>query len=151
MVVIGSLATDPTVVMQERTARPATSTVHAPQSPIPHPYLAPLRFNMSRSTHKRGISGETSTVAATLLMFNLIGIESTTVRLEEEDWHEDTLGTRVYQISMPEYHRENVRLMDLGRCESPARAGACRRTPNTRGPRQQASPGNRLRKRNSHH
>jgi hypothetical protein len=69
---------------------------------------------MSRSTHKRGISGETSTVVATLLMFNLIGIESTTVRLEEEDWHEDTLGTRVYQISMPEYHRENVRLMDLG-------------------------------------
>src|ERR1700757_1299539 len=75
MVVIGSLATDPTVVMQERTARAPTSTVHAPQRPIPHPYLAPLSFNMSRSTHKSGISGETSTVAATLLTVNLIGID----------------------------------------------------------------------------
>ena len=69
--------------------------------------MAPLRFNTSRSTHRRGISGETSTVAATLLTFNLIGIESTTIRLEEEDWHEDRLGTRVYQISVPEDHREN--------------------------------------------
>src|ERR1700752_3895951 len=84
MVVIGSLATDPTVVMQERTARTPTSTVHAPQRPIPHPYLAPLRFNMSRSTHRRGLSGETSTGAATLLTFNLIGIGSTTIRLEGE-------------------------------------------------------------------
>src|SRR5260370_42486119 len=76
MVVIGSVATDPTVVMQERTAWPPTRTVHAPQSPDPHPYLAPLRFNTSRSTHNRGISGETSTVAATLFTFNLIGIDS---------------------------------------------------------------------------
>ena len=80
---------------------PATSTVHAPQSPIPHPYLAPLRFNMSRSTHNSGMSGETFTVAATLLTFNLIGIESTTIRLEEEDRHEYRLGKRVYQISVP--------------------------------------------------
>ena len=34
----------------------------------------PLRFNTSRSTHRRGISGGTSTVAATLLTVNLMGI-----------------------------------------------------------------------------
>src|ERR1022692_2660790 len=60
--------------MQERTAWPPTSTVQAPQRPMPQPYLEPLRFNTSRSTHKRGISGDTSTVPATLLTFNLIDI-----------------------------------------------------------------------------
>ena len=60
--------------MQERTAWPSNSTVHAPQSPIPHPYLAPLRFSMSRSTHKSGMSGGTSTEVATSLTVSRIDI-----------------------------------------------------------------------------
>src|ERR1019366_9268090 len=74
MVVMGWPATVPTCVMQERTPWPPTSTVQAPQTPIPHPYLVPSRFKMSRSTQRRGVSGGTSTVAATLFTVNLIGI-----------------------------------------------------------------------------
>src|SRR5260370_39930586 len=57
MVVMGWPATDPTVVAQERNASPPTRTVHAPHSPSPHPNLGPLIFNVSRTTHRRGMSG----------------------------------------------------------------------------------------------
>src|ERR1700689_1112618 len=76
MVVTGWLLTLLTAVWQERTASPPTITVQAPQSPTPQPYLGPLMFNTSRSTHSRGISGGTSTVAATLLTVNLVSIGS---------------------------------------------------------------------------
>src|ERR1039457_7476238 len=76
MVVMLWPATEPTWVMQERTARPSIRTVHAPQTPMPQPYLAPLRSSTSRSTHKSGVSGGTSTVFATLFTFNLRGIGS---------------------------------------------------------------------------
>src|SRR5271168_1407014 len=55
-------------------AWPPTITVQAPHSPTPQPNLGPLMFNTSRSTHSRGISGDTSTVAATLLTVNLVSI-----------------------------------------------------------------------------
>src|ERR1700684_225059 len=55
-------------------AWPPTITVQAPHSPTPQPYLGPLMFNTSRSTHSRGISGDTSTVAATSLTVNLVSI-----------------------------------------------------------------------------
>src|ERR1700677_4060200 len=74
MVVTGWLLTLLTAVWQERTASPPTITVQAPQSPTPQPYLGPLMFNTSRSTHRRGISGGTSTVAVTLLTVNLVSI-----------------------------------------------------------------------------
>jgi hypothetical protein len=72
--VIGWPAAVLTCVMQERTAFPANSTVHAPQMPIPHPYLAPFMFSTSRNTHNNGVSGATSTVVTTLLTVNLSGI-----------------------------------------------------------------------------
>src|ERR1041384_3346860 len=46
---------------QERTALPFTCTVHAPHSPIPHPYLVPVSPIVSRITQSRGVSGSTST------------------------------------------------------------------------------------------
>src|ERR1035438_4246592 len=67
-------ATALTWVMQERMGWPSASTVHAPHTPMPQPYLAPLRLSMSRRTHKRGMSGGTSTVATTLLIVSFRGI-----------------------------------------------------------------------------
>src|SRR3546814_9194645 len=45
------------VTRQLRIASPSISTVQAPQSPVPQPYLVPVRFDASRSAHKRGVSG----------------------------------------------------------------------------------------------
>src|ERR1039458_3101924 len=92
MVVIGSSATDPTCVMQERTAWPPTRTVHAPQIPIPHPNLAPSRLSTSRNTHRSGVSGGTSTVVTTSLTVSLSGIcllqypPAEKDRSREHDW-----------------------------------------------------------------
>src|SRR5579864_6129717 len=43
--------------MQDRTAWPSSSTVHAPHCPSPQPYLAPVRSRSSRSTLSRLRSG----------------------------------------------------------------------------------------------
>src|SRR5579872_1948533 len=48
--------------VQERIALPFSSTVHDPQSPMPHPYLVPVRPRMSRRYHMSGISGSPSKV-----------------------------------------------------------------------------------------
>src|SRR5271166_4043820 len=97
-------------------ASPPTITVQAPHSPTPHPYLGPLMFNTSRSTHSRGISGDTSIVAATLLTFILMGIVHSTIRRGERIGHELRLG--VYQISAfdfrPEAHRTASRVGERG-------------------------------------
>lgn len=45
------------VIWQLRTARPSMSTVHAPQSPVPQPYLVPVRFDASRIAHNNGVDG----------------------------------------------------------------------------------------------
>src|ERR1041384_5549991 len=37
-------------------------TVHAPQSPAPHPYFVPVNPIVSRKTQSNGVSGSTSTV-----------------------------------------------------------------------------------------
>src|ERR1017187_8834346 len=74
MVVMASPTTDPTCVMQERVARPLIRTVHAPQTPIPQPYLEPLRSRVSRKTQSSGVSGGTSTVVTTLLTFSFRGM-----------------------------------------------------------------------------
>ena len=50
-------------VWQARVGFPSRCTVHAPQAPMPQPYFVPLRFKMSRSAHKRGISAGASTLA----------------------------------------------------------------------------------------
>src|SRR5271166_896374 len=76
-------------------ASPPTITVQAPHSPTPHPYLGPLMFNTSRSTHRRGISGDTSIVVATLLTFILMGICS----LHNPRGEEDRSRTQAWRIS----------------------------------------------------
>ncbi len=43
MVVIALPASVPGAATHERTARPSTSTVHAPHCPSPQPYLLPVR------------------------------------------------------------------------------------------------------------
>src|SRR5687768_2322662 len=50
-----------TGVWQARTARPSTSTVHAPHWPSPQPYLLPVSASSSRSTLRRLRSPATST------------------------------------------------------------------------------------------
>jgi hypothetical protein len=47
--------------MQERTGLPATWTVQAPHWAMPHPNLVPVMPRTSRSTHRSGMSGGTST------------------------------------------------------------------------------------------
>src|SRR5580704_3381738 len=61
MVVIFFDPTEETGVWHERTASPSRCTVHAPHSPIPQPYFVPVMLSLSRSTHKRGVSGAIST------------------------------------------------------------------------------------------
>ena len=51
-----------TRAVHERTGWPSTSTVHAPHCPSPHPYLAPVRPSVSRSSQSSFESGWTSTV-----------------------------------------------------------------------------------------
>ncbi len=52
---------------QARTARPSTWTVQAPHTPIPHPYLVPVKPRKSRSTHSSGIPAGRSTVRSSPL------------------------------------------------------------------------------------
>ena len=49
-------------VMHERAGSPSMCTVHAPHSAIPQPNFVPVISSVSRSTHKSGICGSTSTV-----------------------------------------------------------------------------------------
>ena len=48
------------LVVQDRMASPLMWTVHAPQSPAPHPNLVPLRFSSSRRSQRSGMSGSPS-------------------------------------------------------------------------------------------
>src|SRR5262245_50758895 len=50
-----------TCVWQARAGVPSRWMVHAPHSPIPHPYFVPTRPKASRSTHNIGVSDATST------------------------------------------------------------------------------------------
>ena len=74
---------------------------------------------MSRSTHKRGVSGGASTVATTLLRFNLIGICS----LHNPDsgkriGDEPRVESGVYQTHAFECHVEAVAIGSLGSKEA---------------------------------
>src|ERR1700739_822738 len=62
MVVIRVPATAPTGIEQERCATPSTWTVQAPHWAMPQPYLVPVIPSVSRSTHRSGVSGSTSTL-----------------------------------------------------------------------------------------
>src|SRR6266403_5384518 len=60
MVVISSPAAAETGIKHDRVGRPSRCTVHAPQSPMPHPNLVPFNFNESRITHSNGVVGSKS-------------------------------------------------------------------------------------------
>src|SRR3546814_352197 len=57
IVVTNAPSISPIVTWHARTAAPSISTVHAPQSPVPHPYLAPVRLDASRKAQSKGVSG----------------------------------------------------------------------------------------------
>src|SRR6185436_15029205 len=63
IVVTAAFPTLETGVWQDRVATPLSCTVHAPHCATPQPYLVPGRSSTSRRTHRRGMSGGTSTVA----------------------------------------------------------------------------------------
>src|SRR3989442_10720985 len=61
MVVTRFPAAAATGITQERTAVPSRCTVQAPHWAMPHPNFVPVRPRLSRSTHRSGVSGVTST------------------------------------------------------------------------------------------
>src|ERR1043166_5925056 len=61
IVTIGRSATSSTGTRQERVATPPRCTVHAPQAPMPQPYLVPVILSSSRRTHRSGVDGSTLT------------------------------------------------------------------------------------------
>src|ERR1700689_5927413 len=61
MVVTGAVTAE-TGVMHERVGWPPRCTVQHPHWPMPHPYLVPRMWSTSRSTQRRGVSPDTSTV-----------------------------------------------------------------------------------------
>src|SRR6202521_2627514 len=75
IVVIFFPATLETGVMQDRVTSPLMCTVHAPHSAIPQPNFVPVMFSVSRSTHRSGMSGLTSTVCGFPFRVKLMAIE----------------------------------------------------------------------------
>src|SRR6476661_8456824 len=67
MVVTSEVPTLSIGVTHERVGTPLTCTVQAPQSAMPQPNFVPVRPITSRSTHRSGVSGSTSTVCILLL------------------------------------------------------------------------------------
>src|SRR5215470_16294078 len=64
MVVIDLPAAADRAILHDRVARPSMRTVQAPHCAMPQPYLVPVSFSESRSTHSNGVSGSTSTLWA---------------------------------------------------------------------------------------
>ena len=60
MVVICWPSAAETGVTQDRSGVPLRCTVQAPHWAMPQPNLVPVRFRLSRSTHRSGVSGSTS-------------------------------------------------------------------------------------------
>ena len=58
---------------QEATARPSSSTAHAPHAPSPQPCLAPVKARSSRSTASRRRVGATSTTCSSPFTWSEIG------------------------------------------------------------------------------
>ena len=60
---------------QERVGWPSISTVQAPQSALPQPYLVPVRFSESRRIHSRGVSpGTLAAMSTRTLLTKKIGM-----------------------------------------------------------------------------
>src|SRR3954465_6661485 len=75
-------------VIQEREGIPLISTVQAPQTPSPQPYLLPVNSSSSRKTVNRCVSGSTCTSCFTPFtintMLNAFTSEFTAIRLDLE-------------------------------------------------------------------
>src|SRR6266700_103677 len=74
MVVTALPATADAGMLHERVAWPSIRTVQAPHWAMPQPYLVPVSFKESRSTHSNGVSGSTSAVCAIPLTIREIDI-----------------------------------------------------------------------------
>src|SRR5215467_13884105 len=79
MVVIDLPAAADRGTLHDRVARPSMRTVQAPHWAMPQPYLVPVSFNESRSTHSNGVSGSTSTLWATPLTISEIDIAASSL------------------------------------------------------------------------
>jgi hypothetical protein len=71
MVLMSAPFSSDTSTWQERVSVPPRCTEQAPHCPIPQPYFVPLRSSTSRSTHRSGVSGATSTVVGFPLTLKL--------------------------------------------------------------------------------
>ena len=59
-------------VLHDRIGTEFMSTVHAPHWPMPHPYLVPVSFSVSRITQSSGVSGETDTSCVVPFTFSVM-------------------------------------------------------------------------------
>ena len=59
---------------QENSALPLICTVQAPHWPTPQPYLVPVIFRCSRSTHSSGVSGCAVTVWRLPLTVSVVAV-----------------------------------------------------------------------------
>src|SRR6267378_4642095 len=71
MVVIACPTAALTGVTHDRLGIPSRCTVQAPQSATPQPNFVPFMPSTSRSTHSKGMSGDTSTVCDLPLIFSV--------------------------------------------------------------------------------
>src|SRR5215468_1926380 len=74
MVVIDLPVAADRATLHDRAARPSMRTVQAPHWAMPQPYLVPVSFSESRSTHSNGVSGSTATLWAMPLTISEIDI-----------------------------------------------------------------------------
>src|SRR3569623_3478568 len=63
---------DPIETRHDFFGLPSMSTMHAPQCPVPQPYLVPVRFDASRSAHSNGVAGSMRYSTGWLLTVNLV-------------------------------------------------------------------------------
>ncbi len=79
MVVIDLPAAADRATLHDRADRPSRRTVQAPHWAMPQPYLVPVSFSESRSTHSNGVSGSTSTFCAMPLTISEIDIAASSL------------------------------------------------------------------------
>jgi hypothetical protein len=73
--------------------------VHAPHWAMPHPYLVPVRANVSRRTHNSGVAGSTSTSTGLPLTFKVITWTPVKVDSVSQGW----------EYAKPDFREESIR------------------------------------------
>src|SRR6266545_6668846 len=107
MVVTSLLAASETRLTHDRTASPFRWTVQAPHRAMPHPYLVPVRPNVSRSTQSSGVAGSTSTLNCLPLTLRVI-----TTRLLMS-WLDQGVTCRMY-LHSGEYYTQTTFRIQVG-------------------------------------